>query len=164
MKPVTIPVRVDTTTMLAAKLGNALAPRQLTLFAVSAALLGVGLATVLGRGVLETTLVVGVVLVVLRGTVMVLSARVDEDARRRFGGTLTLSSEGLELTGRDGAREQHPWSWLRSARLGADHIVMQLEPRGGRVWMALSLPNLSERGVLAQVEAHLRAAGKLADR
>lgn len=163
MEPVTIPVRVDTSTMFAAKLSAALGPRRLTQFAVAIALLGTGLAVVLDRGFLATMLAVAVALVVLRLLVMLASSRLDDDARRRFGGTLTLSRDGLAVTGRDGATEQHPWTWLRSARLRPGRLELQLEARGGRAFVSLSLSRLAERGVLEQVAAHLRAAGKLAD-
>lgn len=161
MEPVSIPIRVDWGTMMAAKVANALRPSRLVLFLFSTCGLGTGGALLYGQPILGSIGATLGAVALLRLGVMAASSALDTSARRRFTGTLTMGPDGVELARPDGTSEKHPWSWILAARIDGERLKLRLDVRGGRAWVFLSLARLADRNSVEQVRALLRDAGKL---
>lgn len=159
VEAVSIPIRVDWSSMVSGKVWNALRPSRLLLFVLASCGLGTGVALNANRSIVGSTVAMMGAIVLVRLVVIATSSALDREARRRFTGVLTLTREGLELKPSDGTAEVHPWSWVLSARTNGRVVRLQLDERAGRAWVSLS--RLANRGIAEQVRAQLRAAGKL---
>ncbi len=147
--------------MMSAKVANALRPSRLLLFLFASFAFGLVLAGPGDGSVLKSTATVATALVAFRLVLMAIASVLDKDARK-FNGTLRLAQDGLEVVRHDGTAESHPWTWVLAARIHGRVLELQLAERRGRVWARCSIERLVERGTFEQVQAHLRAAGKLA--
>lgn len=141
MDPVSVPIRVTWSSMMAAKLGAALAPGRLAVFLVATAMLAVGVSVLTHAGVVTTLAWMVPALVGLRLAVMSLSAALDSRAVRRFTGTLTFSPAGLTLERADGSREDLAWTWILAASERAGVISLRVAERGGRATIFLAHPD-----------------------
>ncbi len=156
---ITVPIHVTTVSMLKAKLVSAMRPSRLALMAVAAVGMGVGAAQFWAVELWLALVGALSAIMALRLFGMGVAGLVGRGGRR-FNGLLTVRLDGLALARAEDDVEVHPWSWVIDVTERADVFVLQLDERGGRVWVFLSKDRL-EAAPLGALRELFQTAGKL---